>query len=711
MKKRNVLIVLAVLIGIVSIIGISYAYWMLSLTQTDKNTLASACFSIEFTDADDINLQNAYPISDSEGEALTPYTFTITNKCNDYASYQVNLEVLNTTTLNTNYVKTKFNNNISLLKDYEVVTKTLEDATTSYKLLTGELDKNESVTYDLRLWLDYDTPASDDSMNKLFTSKITITASYLEHVPTEYELCVEQNGVVQCNILADVDTTGSCPTVNADGTVNVTRDEITNGYICSAPDDYGTSYYYRGNVKNNYVKFGGYYWRILRVNGDGSIRMIYAGDASVIDALDETTKQTVLANGYKDSTTKYTQIGESKYNSSYGNNAYVGYMYGDNIWGEGIKSETFSKEMNNTNYYYASTYSFDATTGKYTLGADAAKGPWGADKVGKYTNNSKDNEASYSIYKIDSFVDNTYGNAYLYIASGSNGIYTDYHNSSLSKIQLGTRKYYATGYKGIDDGEFELVDYSYGAWDESKVGYYTCDYNYYKCSTLYYIESYDDAVNGTVSSMNSWTGTTYEETHKNERDSTIKQVVDNWYKDHFLGKDYEQYISDTLFCNDRSISPYRPDSSYLNTGIGEDATLYRWMYDPLDYIMDYTIKNNPTLNCKQQNDRFTRTDTTVGNGALNYPIGLISNDEIVLAGGYSYDTSNYYLYTGNYCWTMSPSYYRGDFPYVRQMFPEGFTGSNYYVLDSYGVRPVINLKAGSLKVGTGVWNDPYMVAD
>ncbi len=42
-------------------------------------------------------------------------------------------------------------------------------------------------------------------------------------------------------------------------------------------DEYGTSYYYRGSVNNNYVLFGGHYWRIIRINGDGSIRLLYAG--------------------------------------------------------------------------------------------------------------------------------------------------------------------------------------------------------------------------------------------------------------------------------------------------------------------------------------------------------------------------------------------------------------------------------------------------
>ena len=67
------------------------------------------------------------------------------------------------------------------------------------------------------------------------------------------------------SIIASVDTTGKCPAVNDDGTVNVTSVEATDGYLCSAKDDYGTSYYYRGNVTNNYVKFGE--WKIQKYFG------------------------------------------------------------------------------------------------------------------------------------------------------------------------------------------------------------------------------------------------------------------------------------------------------------------------------------------------------------------------------------------------------------------------------------------------------------
>ena len=71
-----------------------------------------------------------------------------------------------------------------------------------------------------------------------------------------------------------------CPTMNSDGTVTVTGAEDTSGYLCKAKDAYGDSYYYRGNVTNNYVLFAGKYWRIIRYNGDGTVRVIYDGTSA-----------------------------------------------------------------------------------------------------------------------------------------------------------------------------------------------------------------------------------------------------------------------------------------------------------------------------------------------------------------------------------------------------------------------------------------------
>ena len=77
-------------------------------------------------------------------------------------------------------------------------------------------------------------------------------------------------------------------------------------YKASGQDDKDT-YYFAGEVTNNYVEFGGYYWRIVRINEDNSVRLIYAGTST----------------GGKSA---FINTGQ-KYNSSYNNSAYVGYMY------------------------------------------------------------------------------------------------------------------------------------------------------------------------------------------------------------------------------------------------------------------------------------------------------------------------------------------------------------------------------------------------
>ena len=193
-KKRNILITIVLLISIIAIIGISYAIWFLNLTQTGQNNIASSCFNITFTDKDNISLQKAYPILDEEGKKLTPYEFTITNTCDSYASFNVNLEVLNTTTLINNdavkaMISSKTNDTeteitTSLLSSYQTTTKTLDNAQTSFNLTTGYLNAKESKTYTLRLWLDENVGMNTEGVqNAKFSSKVVVTTSYVEELP------------------------------------------------------------------------------------------------------------------------------------------------------------------------------------------------------------------------------------------------------------------------------------------------------------------------------------------------------------------------------------------------------------------------------------------------------------------------------------------------------------------------------------------------
>ena len=572
-KSKKVLTAITVFLLLLTIIGVSYAVWRISLVQTSSNTISTACFDVSFTeDSEAIQLEKAYPILDEEGIKGTPYTFTLTNNCTELASYQINLEVLNTATLNSQYIKVYLDSGSpSVLTNLNATSTTLDETKEAYVLDAGYFEPNESKTFNLRIWMDEDTPALEETMNKTFASKVTVTTSYLKTKPSDYEICVSKYGEdsIQCSILASVDTTGKCAEVEEGGTVNLNKNyeneevnegnmqtimadliESEEGYVCSAPDDYGNSYYYRGAVENNWVKFADSYWRIIRVNGDGSIRLLYNGEASVIDALDPEVKTQVLSNGYDDSSTNYTIIGESAFNSSHDDNAYVGYMYG--------------------------------------------------------------------------------------IPGSSN--YTD--------------------------------------------------------------------------------------THANTNDSTIKEYIDSWYESKFLNTEYESYLSDTLFCSDRSL--LQEDffelpgvGTYTQLGYGKEITAYRGMGDYDFFIMaamqpEYAsmasvATKNPTLQCKQKNDRFTVNDEKVGNGALTYPVSLITVDEIYLAGGSTmFPNNGYYLYNGDYYWALSPFSFDDDIAHVRLVAVDG--GASFDdVGSSHGVRPVLNLKAGSLKAGSGTALDPYLV--
>ena len=415
------------------------------------------------------------------------------------------------------------------------------------------------------------------------------------------------------NIIAQLDTSGRCPTMNADGSVNVTDGEDTYGYLCKAKDAYGDSYYYRGNVTNNYVKFAGFYWRIVRINGDGTVRVIYDGTKA-------------HANGESSAD---RQIGKSAFNKDDYDNADVGYMYGnsDIVEPSEYSSEFFKKK---DTLYISKEYTFDKNTRLFTL-----KNP---------------------IQVLGSNLTTDYIGYY----------YTDAPTSVPSSVS----KLYKI--MGVTTDDFRYVGIKYG-------------YVYYGTSSK-------------------------EVAQTNTNDSTIKTYIDNWYKTNIVGTTNEQYLADNIFCNDRSISIYTDTSDNTNTkpGYGTNSTLYRWGFGPQRGTNYGNMKM--MLTCPQKNDAFTVSDTSKGNGALTYPVGLLSEDEIVLAGGWDFRSNRYYLSIGQTWWTSSPQsagrgasvwylYSNGDATYLDD-------GVNW----NAGVRPVFNLKAEVLAQGSGTATDPYRIS-
>lgn len=188
----------------------------------------------------------------------------------------------------------------------------------------------------------------------------------------------------------------------------------------------------------------------------------------------------------------------------------------------------------------------------------------------------------------------------------------------------------------------------------------------------------------------------------NTNSSAIKTYLENWYTSNLQA--YDNYIDkDAIFWQDRTYN----STTKVYAG---------W---------ERIVSNSPTLVATVKDDMFSVT-TTKGNGKLSKPIGLLTADEVVLAGGTStgatttgygsaFENKQFYLYTGDYptygFWTMTPRRVGSGATNNHMILSKevAVIWSEPVVTTQRYVRPVINLKANTLFKGSGTKTDPYVV--
>ncbi len=396
-----------------------------------------------------------------------------------------------------------------------------------------------------------------------------------------------------------------------DYTASVKSYDNSGTGMYATQDDDGTSYYYRGAVAGNYVKLADKYFRIIRINGDGTLRLIYDGTKG-------------HANGESSSD---RQVTTRAFNNWWSDNAYVGYMYGDpsdNQISEADVAFTYTGLSSSAKYYFGKSYTFDEDTNTFKLDGDLV-------------------QATIT----------EYGNSY-----NDDGYYTCFSTS--------------------DTGT---------------------------CQRLNHVQRYVSATSMSVKAVE-WSSTSYEGAHANEVDSTMKTYLDSWYDSNLASVD-SKLSKDTIFCNNRQVSTYK-SSPYVGDGYGVTPTMYSY---PRFYNWVGST-TSPSLSCPQANDKFSVT-TVKGNGSLDKPVGLITADEVSMGGGKtSAQNTLYYLYTGTYYWTMTPSYFTSwNVANEFNVTSSGELAGWYNVSTGYGVRPVVNLNTENLTfTGTGTMQDPYVVS-
>ena len=184
--------------------------------------------------------------------------------------------------------------------------------------------------------------------------------------------------------------------------------------------------------------------------------------------------------------------------------------------------------------------------------------------------------------------------------------------------------------------------------------------------------------------------------------SAIKQAIDKWYAGTTLEKDAatKALVSqDQIFCNDRSASSTQT-AAWTSTGAS-------YSYGALGRL---DSNKTPILTCPTASDKFT-VNTSNGNGALTYPVGLITADEVEMAGGvYGSSNSSYYLYTNQNYWLGSPSYFNlGGIAVEFSVISSGRLNNND-VNNTNGARPVVSLSSKAKLSGSGTYNDVYTVS-
>ena len=544
MNKNKIYMYIGLFILLVSTVGSIGTYALFTWSSTDNTSVTLSIgelADVTFNAGPDIKVNNLSPVYNyTDGESTT---FSITNKDTSGSTlrYTVNIDInkIDTPLVSKDF-KYKLISGTNIISEGDFSTA-IEGSSIN---IAASIMSSTKVNFTLYLYIDGNMKNNPNIMNQTFTSKINVGVTEGDPALTT---------LTNLGLSVDTSHTPDFTTVSGNSGIKYDSDnnqtatglgDNTNG-VYKTEDDLGNSYYFRGDVQNNYVYFAKNWFRIIRINGDGTIRMIYTSNPN-----DSSSSEYLNKNNYN-----Y----HGGHNNHEYDNAYVGYMYG-------------------------------------TIGSS-----------------------------------------------------------------------------------------------------------------------------------------TYEATHTNTNNSTIKGVIDTWYQNNLSS--YSTYIADAIYCNDRE--------TIEGDGIGFNSTIYA-------SSKRNKKEHNPKLKCTNRNDKFT-VDNTIGNGALTYPIGLITTDEVVLSGGYardkqtgSYITNNsYFLYPKNgeyWYWTMTPNHTDStnskttlassiDFIFYIRLFSNVYvdvvdskgTVSAYSVVsglyESSGqsttyngaVRPVISLVSNAITGGDGTEGNPFYV--
>ena len=701
-------------------LGVGFAFLSTQLNITGNTSVSGNKWSVYF---DNVQVSegsvDASVVPTTTGTTTTSLNYTVLlDKPGDFYEFTVDavnagtidamVESINMTSLDTDVAK------------YLNYTATYSDGTVLAQ--NDVLDANDTVTYKVRVEYKKDIVASDLDENDTNLT-LTFGVNYVQSTIDTTTLFAVMKRQAQ----------------SEDGLDFLKAASDTNGkgiYVRSGTENNTYPvYYYRGKVSDNNVMFAGFCWKAVRTTETGGTKLIYNGtpktlyknkeqidSSSYINvvnsetapfAFDDTNKVWTNTNNtnYEQVTMTFSvkEAGDYilNYNFDYQYSMMIeAYFYKDGTYlGDGRREGTielynltpssvitvkYSKDYWEENDEGLSFYMLKGV-GKGVLGCDNNYGDITQVNTSKF--NTENDSIAYSGYM--------YGTAYPYKDDMSvSGNYVYGSNFTYS------------------NGSYTLTNMTSDV-EEIATHHYTCFNTTGTCNELNYIFSKTSGNNGVYRYITLENGKSIEDAFRdmntNTNDSTVKTAIDNWFNNTFktyftnLNKDYNDYLEDTVWCNDRSFLHDESDNAFEKSGWNPNG-------GPIIAFSGISFSTSvrkyagtPTLVCENKNDSFTVNDTTNGNGALTYPVGLLTSDEVMLAGCGDGSTSgdNSYLYTRKGWWTMSPGIYYATALVFNMSNSNLF--ENNVINSEYGFRPSISIaKAVKIqKSGDGTPINPY----
>ena len=386
-KIKNGLTIGALIIMLVMVIGISYAAFTYSGLGKKENTITTGAVSMSYEESENsINLVNALPTTQTTGKKRlnSGEYFDFTIKSSIRGNIDINYEIVakeeDGNTFDSNniyYYLTKVNSDGSeteVMAPRKYYAEKEENAYTGrpagvFSMFIGNLAEQgeTTITYRLRMWVDEAYNPQNDNGGLIYKAKVNVYGAGSDNLALlEDQYCYNYGFTTLSDCMLVIanhekSVEAAKTAIKAKGTPDFSKiapnDSETDG-LYMAEDDEGESYYYRGAVRNNYVSFAGFIWRIIRRNGDGSVRMIYSGK-SVSDTGDNTT------------------IGDYQFNSKYWDPTYVGYKYNEDFsLHESNGTIGYNWFTNTQKYDYGTGYTFNESTKKFTLTGNLQQLTW-----------------------------------------------------------------------------------------------------------------------------------------------------------------------------------------------------------------------------------------------------------------------------------------------------------------------------------------------